>query len=169
MPILAFSTNLARSRTNQCRHDPGGNRHRPVRVPRRGTLRLLGGALPRQPRVRQQAQNGQSPQGGNHAIRYLLCEAANAARRTNSSFRSFYQSLVGRKGHKKAIIAVAHKMLRVIYFMFTRRQAYRDAGIDYQALVVDRNAPRWIQALKKYGYWLKSGQAETPVPAPVPA
>lgn len=76
---------------------------------------------------------------------------------------------MGRKGHKKAIIAVAHKMLRVIYFMFTRRQAYRDAGIDYQALVVDRNAPRWIQALKKYGYWPKSGQAETSVPAPVPA
>lgn len=106
---------------------------------------------------------------GNHAIRYLLCEAANAARRTNSAFRSFYQSWVGRKGHKKAIIAVAHKMLRVIYFMFTRRQAYRDAGIDYQALVVDRNAPRWIQALKKYGYWPRSGQAETSVPALVPA
>lgn len=94
---------------------------------------------------------------GNHAIRYLLCEAANAARRTNSAFRSFYQSLVGRKGHKKAIIAVAHKMLRTIYILFTRRQAYRDSGIDYQALVVDRNAPRWIQALKKYGYGPQSG------------
>jgi len=106
---------------------------------------------------------------GNHAIRYRLCEAAHAARRTNSAFRSVYLRWVGRKGHKKAIIAVAHKMLRVMYFMFTRRQGYRAAGIDDQALVVDRNAPRWIQALKKYGDWPKSGPAETPVPAPVPA
>jgi transposase len=29
---------------------------------------------------------------GNHAIRYLLCEAANAARRTHSAFRNRYQT-----------------------------------------------------------------------------
>ena len=103
---------------------------------------------------------------GNHAIRYLLCEVANAARRTKSSLASKYQSLVGRKGHKKAIIALGHQMIRIIYFMFTRRQAYRDSGTDYQALVVDRNAPRWIQALKKYGYW-PSPAAATPIPAAV--
>ena len=101
---------------------------------------------------------------GNHAIRYLLCEAANAARRTNSALKSKYQSLVGRKGHKKAIIAVAHHMIRTIFVLFTRRVPYRDPGIDYQALVVEKNAPRWIQALKKYGYWPTSN----PVPAPVP-
>jgi transposase len=104
---------------------------------------------------------------GNHTIRYLLCEAANAARRTNSVFRRFYQSLVPRKGHKKAIIAVAHKLLKTIYVMFTRRQAYHDPGIDYQALVVNRNAPRWIQALKKYGYWPKVNVV-TPVATPNP-
>jgi transposase len=80
---------------------------------------------------------------GNHAIRYLLCEAANAARRTNSALRNKYQSLVPRKGHKKAIIAVAHKMIRTIFVLFTRREAYRDPGIDYQAIVVNKNAPRW--------------------------
>ena len=100
---------------------------------------------------------------GNHAIRYLLCEAANAARRTNSALKSKYQSLVGRKGHKKAIIAVAHQMIRIIFVLFTRRVPYRDSGIDYQALVVAKNAPRWIQALKKYGFW------PTPNPVPAPA
>jgi hypothetical protein len=76
------------------------------------------------------------------------------------------QSLVPRKGHKKAIIAVAHKMVRTIFILFTRRQAYRDPGIDYQAIVVSKNAPRWIQALKKYGYWPKSASVQTPAPAP---
>ena len=103
---------------------------------------------------------------GNHMIRHLLCEAANAARRTHSVFRSFYQSLVPRKGHKKAIVAVAHKLLRTIYILFTRRQAYRDPGIDYQAMVVNRNAPRWIQALKKYGFWPKIGTFNAPIAAP---
>jgi transposase len=105
---------------------------------------------------------------GNHAIRYLLCEAANAARRTHSALRGNYQSLVARKGHRKAIIAVGHQMIRIIYFMFTRRQAYRDSGMDYQALVVNRNAPRWIQALKKYGYWPTPKVAEMSIPVPAP-
>jgi transposase len=59
-------------------------------------------------------------------------------------------------------------MIRIIYFMFTRRQAYRDSGMDYQALVVNRNAPRWIQALKKYGYWPTPKVAEMSIPVPAP-
>jgi transposase len=101
---------------------------------------------------------------GNHAIRYLLCEAANAARRTKSALREHYQSLVARRGHKKAIIAVAHHILRIIYVLFTRRQAYRDSGFDYQAALVKKNAPRWIKALKQFGYWPKANSSPQPVP-----
>ena len=103
---------------------------------------------------------------GNHAIRSLLCEAANAAVHTHSALRDKYQSLVPRKGHKKAIIAVAHKMIRTIFILLTHRQGYRDPGIDYQALVVSKNAPRWIRALKKYGYWPTPDSAQSPLPAP---
>lgn len=103
---------------------------------------------------------------GNHAIRSLLCAAANAAVHTNSAMREKYQSLVPRKGHKKAILAVAHKMLRTICILCTRRQAYRDPGIDYQAIVVSKNAPRWIRALKKYGYWPTPDFGQSPIPAP---
>jgi transposase len=90
---------------------------------------------------------------GNTIIRYLLCEAANAARRTKSVFRAKYESLVIRRGHKKAIVALAHKLLRTIFFVLTRRQPYRDTGFDYEAASVAKNAPRWIRALKKFGYW----------------
>jgi transposase len=103
---------------------------------------------------------------GNHAIRYLLCEAANAARRTHSALRNKYPSLVPRKGHKQAIIAVAPKMVRTIFVLFIRCKAYRDPGIDYPAIGVSKNAPRWIQALKKYGYWPKPTFGQTPAPAP---
>jgi transposase len=90
---------------------------------------------------------------GNPIVRYLLCEIANAARRTKSVFRAKYDSLVLRRGHKKAIIALAHKLLGTIFFVLTRRQPYRDSGFDYEAASVAKNTPRWIRALKKFGYW----------------
>lgn len=43
-------------------------------------------------------------------------------------------------------------MLRTILAMFGDNQSYRDPGIDYQALVVESNASRWLRNLKRYGY-----------------
>ena len=36
--------------------------------------------------------------------------------------------------HKKAIIAIAHTMIRLILMMLSRRQPYIDQGIDYAAM-----------------------------------
>ena len=89
---------------------------------------------------------------GNPYVRRLLCEFAHAASRTQSVFKSKFQALVVRRGHKRAIIAIGHKILRTIYFMLTRREHYRDCATDYEALSVQRNAPRWIKALTKFGF-----------------
>jgi transposase len=96
---------------------------------------------------------------GNPIVRYLLCEAANAARRTKTVFRAKYESLAIRRGHKKTIIALAHKMIRTIYVVLERRKPYHDTAFDYQAASVAKNAPRWIRALKKYGYWPQAAAA----------
>ncbi len=88
---------------------------------------------------------------GNPYVRRLLCEFAHAARRTPSAFKAKFDALVVRRGHKRSIIAIAHKLLRTIFFMLSRQQPYRDTVIDYQALSVKRNAPRWIKALTQYG------------------
>jgi transposase len=96
---------------------------------------------------------------GNSILRYLLCEAANGAIRTLSVFREKYRGLLVRRGHKKAIVAIAHKLIRTIYFMFTRRQTYHDSGFDYAAANVKKNAPRWIKALERHGYVVKHSAA----------
>jgi hypothetical protein len=57
-----------------------------------------------------------------------------------------------RRGHKRSIVALAHKILRTIFFMLKRNQHYRDSATDYEALSVQRNAPRWIKALTKFGF-----------------
>ena len=90
---------------------------------------------------------------GNSVIRCILCECANAARMTKSTLAAKYRSLMVRKSHKKAIIAVAHKMIRLIYLMLSRRQPYIDQGIDYAAMSAKKNAPRWIKQLKSIGRW----------------
>jgi transposase len=89
---------------------------------------------------------------GNLYVRRLLCEFAHAASRTKSVFKSKFQSLLVRRGHKRSIVAIGHKILRTIFFMLKRREHYRDSATDYEALSVQRNAPRWIKALTKFGF-----------------
>ena len=89
---------------------------------------------------------------GNPYVRRLLCEFAHAASRTQCAFKNKLQSLQVRRGRKRALIAVAHKMLRSLFFMITRGECYRDNAVDYQELLVKRNAPRWIRMLKQYGF-----------------
>ena len=89
---------------------------------------------------------------GNRYVRSLLCEIAWAAVRTTSQFKGRYQSLVSRRGTKKAIVAIGHKVLKTVFVLLSRQVPYQDATVDYEALVVKRNAPRWIKQLKKYGH-----------------
>ncbi|HEC17119.1 MAG TPA: IS110 family transposase, partial [Sedimenticola sp.] len=62
------------------------------------------------------------------------------------------ESLMIRKGYKKAIVALAHKMLRILYAMLSNKTHYQDSTIDYEALTVARNAPRWLKMLRKHGF-----------------
>ena len=100
---------------------------------------------------------------GNAIIRYILCECANAARMTKSSLAAKYKSLMVRKTHKKTIVAVAHKMIKLIYLLLTRREPYRDPMVDYDAMSAKKNAPRWIRQLKLIGQWPE----KVPAPASV--
>ena len=89
---------------------------------------------------------------GNPYVRRLLCEFAHAARKTASQFKLRFQALLLRRGHKRAIIAIGHKLLRTIFFMLQRREYYRDSAVSYEELSVRRNAPRWIKALTRFGF-----------------
>jgi hypothetical protein len=40
----------------------------------------------------------------------------------------------------------------MVYILISRKEPYKDPEIDYEALVVRRNAPRRLDALDKYGY-----------------
>ena len=59
--------------------------------------------------------------------------------------------LAGRIGYKRAILATAHKLLRVIHTVLREDRPYTDPDIDYEKLLVERNAPRWVRMLKRHG------------------
>ena len=89
---------------------------------------------------------------GNPYVRRLLCEFAHAASHTRSAFQSKFQLLIVRRGYKRAIVALAHKMLRTLFFMLKRGEYYRDSATNYEQLSVQRNASRWIKALTRFGF-----------------
>lgn len=89
---------------------------------------------------------------GNAWVRRLLCEFAQAASRSRCALKDKFAALSIRKGHKKSIVALAHKMLRIIFAMLKDHKPYRDLAVDYEALSVQKNAPRWLKMLKKYGF-----------------
>ena len=89
---------------------------------------------------------------GNPYVRRILCEVANAASRTTCALQAKFKAILVRRGRKRAIFALAHKILKIIFVLIQRGEYYRDATIDYEAISVKRNAPRWIKMLKKYGF-----------------
>jgi len=69
---------------------------------------------------------------GNKYLRSLLVECGWAASRTkNTYFSAKYKSLVGRRGKKKTIIALGHKILIATYFILKDKVQFKELGEDY--------------------------------------
>ena len=56
------------------------------------------------------------------------------------------------KGSQEVSGGAGPKMLRTIYAMLSNGSHYQDKEVDYEALNVQRNAPRWIKMLRKHGF-----------------
>jgi transposase len=69
---------------------------------------------------------------GNRWLKGALTQAAWAAGRTKkSSFSSQLRRIASRRGIKRALVAVAHSLVVVIYHMLARSTNYQDLGHDY--------------------------------------
>lgn len=97
----------------------------------------------------------------NAYVRRGLCQAAWAASHTRTYLGTLFRRLCARKGHNKAIFALAHQMLRIAYAMLRRGEDYRELGADY----FDRqNRPRvvsrLVERLTRLGYYVTLQAAE---------
>jgi transposase len=57
-------------------------------------------------------------------LRWIMVEAAHVAVTHDPRMRSFYERVKHRRGGQKTIVAVANKMLKITWFMLTRREPY---------------------------------------------
>jgi len=69
---------------------------------------------------------------GNRALSAALIQAAWAAVKVKESFvAAFYRRLAARRGNKKAIVAVAHKILVIVYTLLKTGEVYQERGAAY--------------------------------------
>jgi transposase len=91
---------------------------------------------------------------GNKYLRSALIQAAWAAVRQPATFlAAFYRRLAARRGKKKAIVAVAHKILVIIYTLLSTGQIYQERGaaaLDEQQK--DRIVHRLERRIAQLGY-----------------
>ena len=69
---------------------------------------------------------------GSPWLRHTLVEAAHGAVHTkNKYFKAQYNRIATRRGKKKALLAVGHSLLVVVYHLLTRGTSYEDLGPNY--------------------------------------
>jgi transposase len=91
---------------------------------------------------------------GSRWLRATLVQAAWAASHTKKSyFRAQYRRLAGRRGKKRALVAVAHSLLVVIYHVLKTGRPYQDLGPDYfDRLDTKRLVKHHVRRLESLGY-----------------
>jgi transposase len=91
---------------------------------------------------------------GNQALGVALNQAAHGAAHTKGTYLSAqYHRLAGRRGKKKAIMAVAHSILVIAYHLIKRQEPYRELGGDYfDQRRPEATAKRLVKRLQQLGY-----------------
>src|SRR5262245_54935906 len=91
---------------------------------------------------------------GNRYLRSALIQAAWAAIKVKeSSLAAFYRKLLSKRGAKKAIVAVAHKLLVIVYTLLKTGETYQERGaaaLDERQK--DRLLARMQRRIEQLGY-----------------
>ena len=106
---------------------------------------------------------------GSKWLRANLIEAATAASRTKNTYlQAQYQRLRARRGHARAITALAHSMLVATWHILTTGEVYRDPGGDHFARRnPERQTRRLVAHLEKLGHTVKLEPTTSTAPTEV--
>lgn len=91
---------------------------------------------------------------GNPWLKPTLAQAAWAASHTKNSYlASQYRRLAGRRGRKRALIAVGHSILVIFYHMLKTGTSYTDLGGDFfDRLQPERLTRYYVKRLERLGH-----------------
>ncbi len=123
-----------------------------TRFPTPGHLAAWAGVAPGNNESAGRQRSGRTRKG-NAWLKTALVQAAHgAARMKGTALAAQYKRVAARRGAKRAIMAVAHRLLIIAYHVIARREPYHELGADYlerhrPAAIVDR----LVQRLRQLG------------------
>jgi len=100
---------------------------------------------------------------GNAWLRALLVQCAWGASRSKGTYlQSMFRRLAARRGTKRALVAVGHRLLEIIYAVLKKGQSYRELGADYldRAQNRERLKARLVKRLEKLGVKVTVDEAQ---------
>lgn len=91
---------------------------------------------------------------GNPYLKSVLVQVATSAINTKDSYyQAKYIRLKQRRGHKRAVVAIAHAILVAIYYMLKRAEPYRELGAAFTAEELHaKRKTTLLKQLQKLGY-----------------
>lgn len=92
----------------------------------------------------------------NRYVRRAMCQAAWAATHTKDTYLSaFYRRMKVRKGAPKAVMALAHHLITVVYNVLARGEEYVELGGDYyDRRDKPKTVSRLVARLTRLGYYV---------------
>jgi transposase len=91
---------------------------------------------------------------GSRWLRQVLVEAAHVAAKTKGTYLAAqYRRIAARRGKKRALMALGHTILIIVYYVLARKQPYQDLGTAYfDQLEQHRLQQRLVHRLERMGY-----------------
>ena len=122
-----------------------------TRFPSAGHLAAWAGVAPGNHESAGKRLSGKARKGSPW-LRTALVEAAQAAARTKDTYLAAqYRRLAPRRGQKRAVVAVAHTILVIVYHLLRDQTTYRELGATYfderERQHVERRLVRRLEAL----------------------
>lgn len=114
----------------------------------------------------QRESGGKSKSGrtrkGNQWLRTTMVQVAWAASHTKNTYLSAqYRRLAGRRGKKRALVALGHTILVMIYHLLKERTTYQELGGDYfERLDSERLTRTLVRRLERLGHEVVLKQKE---------
>lgn len=93
------------------------------RFPTHGHLASWIGIVPGDSSSGETERYGPIHKQGSRRLRYGLIQAAHAAVRGNDNIRAFHDRIAKRRGTRKAVVATAHKLVKIAYVVLRTREA----------------------------------------------
>lgn len=107
-----------------------------------------------------QNHSGRSAKG-NRFMRRLLCQAAQAAARTNGSqLQVVFKRLIVRLGYVKAIWAIAHRLCKIVWNILHKSARFVEYSEARNPKAVQRAINHHLKALRRLGYPIPSSTAQ---------